>query len=167
MQLAFRALVCAFVAAGCTDAPWSGAAEPPPAAAEGEAFPPGATLDDGLALISAALDSAIATGLSDEGVRLVLRAESLSDRILETRLPFTWLERNGYSVEARVWQIQSRADRLISAIRVGTRREDLIPELSAFRNDVEDLRAALAQGGGEPPVPLDRLLRQLDSATRR
>lgn len=167
MRLVPLTPVVLLLAAACIDAPWSTAADAAPAAAESEAFPPDATLDEGLALMVAVLDSAIQTGLNDEGVRLVLRAEALSDRILETRLPFRWLGDNGYSVEARVWQIQSRADRLISSIRVGTRREDLIPELQAFRDDVEALRIAFAAGGSEPPPPIDRLLRQLDSADRR
>lgn len=152
--------------AACND-PWSRAPDAPAAAGQMEAFPPGATLRDGLDMIGAVLDSAISTQLDDAGVGNLLRAESLTDRVLETQIPFGWLTASDYSVEARVWQIQARADRIVARLRADARRDELLAEVQALRADVAALRAAIS-GGGEPaPAPIDRLLQRLDSATRR
>jgi hypothetical protein len=151
----------------CNNVPWARQPEAPPAASQGEAFPPGATLGDGLAIIDATLDSALTADFDDAGVQQLLRAEALSDRVLETEMPFGWLTTQNYSVEARVWQIQAQADRIVARLRAGARREDLVPEAEALRRDVNALRSAIAAGGQTPPPPVERLLERLDSARQR
>jgi hypothetical protein len=151
----------------CNDVPWARQPEAAPAATQGQAFAPGATLADGLAIIDATLDSALSSDFDDTGVQQLLRAEALSDRVLETDIPFGWLATQNYSVEARVWQIQAQADRIVARLRAGARREDLVPEAEALRRDVNALRSAIAAGGKAAPAPVDRLLERLDSARRR
>ena len=160
-------IAAAAILAACNDVPWSGRADAPPAASEAEAFPPDADLRTGLDLIGAVLDSAIATQLDDDGVRHLVRVEALSDRILETGMPFGWLTGSDYSVEARVWQIQARADRIMARLRANARRDELLLEVQALRTDVATLRTAIGEGGEAAPVPVDRLLQRLDSVTRK
>lgn len=160
-------LIIPLLVAACNDVPWSGAAEGPPPNADAETFPPGADLRDGLTLIAAILDSAIVTQLNDDGVVHLLRAETLTDRILETGMPFGWLPASEYSLEARVWQIQARADRIVARLRAGARRDELLVDVQALREDVAALHTAISGGGTPAPVPIDRLLERLDSVTRR
>lgn len=155
--------IALFLLAGCNDVPWLSRADAAPAV-EAIAFDPDATLADGLTRIGAVLDSAIATGLNEVGVQHMLRAEALSDRVLETRMPFGWLA-SDYRVEARVWQIQAQADRIVARLRAGARTEDLLPDAETLRGDVTALREALTAGGEGVPAPVDRLLQKLDSAT--
>jgi hypothetical protein len=151
----------------CNDFPWARQPEAAPAVSQGEAFPPGATLTDGLAIIDATLDSALTARFDELGMQQLLRAEALSDRVLETEMPFGWLASQNYSVEARVWQIQAQADRIVARLRAGARREDLVPEAEALRRDVNALRTAIAAGGAPPPPPVERLLERLDSVRQR
>ena len=166
MRSAALVLIAVLLAA-CNEVPWARQPEAPPVAALGEAFPPGSTLADGLAIINATLDSALRADFDDIGVQQLLRAEALSDRVLETEMPFGWLASQNYSVEARVWQIQAQADRIVARLRAGARREDLVPEAQALQRDVNALRSAIAAGGQSPPPPVDRLLERLDSARQR
>lgn len=159
------ALMLAF--AGCIDVPWSTGADEPPAASQTDVFPPDATLADGLEMIRTVLDSAIANRLEDPGEQQLMRAEALTDRVLETQLPFGWLAAQNYSVEARVWQLQAQADRIVARLRAGARREDLLPEAEALLRDVTELHSSIAGGGEAPPPSIDQLLRQLDSTDRR
>jgi hypothetical protein len=163
MRIALLMTIASILSA-CSDVPWAGQAESPAAAVRTDAFPPGARLADGLAIVEATLDSALATRLDEAGVPHLLRAEALSDRVLETEMPFAWLAAQNYSVEARVWQIQAQADRIVARLRAGARREDLLPEVEVLRGDVNSLRTALASGGEPQPPPVEYLLEQLDSA---
>ncbi len=152
--------------AACIDVPWA-REEVPIAPADGNAFPPGTTLAEGLDIVAAVVDSAIASGLDETGMRQLYRAEALSDRVFETALPFGWLAGQNYRLEARVWQLQARADRIVARLRAGARREDVLPETEALRRDIAGLRAAIGEGGERPPESIDRLLQRLDSVTRR
>lgn len=157
-------LLLTLVLPACNDVPWLRTAEPPPGA-DVVAFAPDASLADGLEMIGAVLDSAIAHGLDDTGVGYMLRAEMLTDRVLETNMPFGWLA-SDYSVEARVWQIQAQADRIVARVRAGA-GDDLLPEAESLRADVAALREALSAGGEPAPAPVEGLLERLDAADRR
>lgn len=160
--------VTAFAAlAACNDVPWSRSPETAAVAAETQGFPPGASLRDGLDLIGAVLDSAIATQLDDAGVGHIMRVEALTDRVLETEIPFGWLTEPDYSIESKVWQIQARADRIVARLRANARRDELLTEVQGLRADVSALRGAISGGGAPAPVSVDLLLQRLDSATRR
>ncbi len=123
------------------------------------------TLEDALLRMEAMLDTARAAGLDAGGVERLYRAEQISDRLLETETPFAWLA-DDYSVEARVRQIQSIADRVIARVRGNARREDLDADVAVLEARVVELRDALRGGGREAPVPVARLLAALDSTRR-
>jgi hypothetical protein len=145
---------------------WLASPETPPAAAEAGALEPGMPLDDALGRIAVLLDSALAGRLEDDGTAQILRAEAMTDRLGETRLPFLWLAAENYSVEARLWQVQAAADRVVAQIRVGVRRDDLLPDVVALRDEVYRLRAGLADGGTPPPLPIQGVLNALDNPRR-
>jgi hypothetical protein len=136
-----------------------------PAAVVATQVEPGTPLDDMLRMIQAQLDTALAARLEGDGLDRLIHAEALTDRLPEARLPFDWMADN-YHLEARLWQIQTRADRVIALIRTGVRRDDLIPEVQELREDVVRLRAALAEGGTAAPPPVDRLIQQLGQPRR-
>lgn len=127
---------------------------------------PATPLDDALSLLSAQLDTASA-GLDEAGTRSLGRVEAISDRLLETRLPFAWLNTESYSLEARLRQIQSRADRIEALRTGGARREDVLAVVVALRDEVALLRAELRAGGKAAPTPVGRLLDSLDRSDRR
>lgn len=120
-----------------------------------------------LVLLQAQLDSALAAGLDGAGPAHLVRAEAISDRLLETRLPFAWISAESYSVEARLRQIQTQADRIV-ALRVGgARREDVTSEIQQLRDAVAGLRRDLGASGGAAPTPVQQLLSTLDTTRRR
>jgi len=127
---------------------------------------PAMSLAEALTLLQAQLDTASA-GLDEAGVRSMARVETISDRLLETRLPFAWISAESYSLEARLRQIQSRADRA-EALRTGgaRRSEDVVAAIADLRAAVSQLQADLAAGGGEAPREIQRVLNALDSARR-
>jgi len=130
-------------------------AAPPPAAALAEQ---GRTLDESLRLLEKELSAAIGAGVEKAGEDHMLRAEAITDRLLEARLPFTWLKGPDYSLEGYVRQIQALADRIIAEIRSGADRGAVTQEAIDLRAKVITLRRGLAMGGGKAPVPLDSLL---------
>ncbi|MGH7503508.1 MAG: hypothetical protein ACREL7_17415 [Longimicrobiales bacterium] len=135
----------------------------------GQAAPPLRTnpsLDASLARMEAELDTALAAGVDGAGIERLYRAEEISNRLLESHPPFAWLDGENYSVDARLRQIQSVADRVVARIRSSGQREDLLADVESLRSEIRDLRAGLAQGGSAAPVPIDRLLTQLDTARR-
>jgi hypothetical protein len=146
------------VASGCGRNPEESAvsqAAPPPAAALAEQ---GGSLDESLRLLEKELSAAIGSGIEKGGEDHMLRAEAITDRLLESRLPFTWLRGTDYSLEGYVRQIQALADRIIAEIRSGADRGAVTQEAIELRSKVILLRRGLAMGGGKAPVPLDSLL---------
>ncbi len=148
-------------AAGC-----GRAADPGRVEEAGEPLLP-ARLEDALLRMESMLDTARAAGLDAGGVERLYRVEEISDRLLETETPWAWLKDEDYSVEARLRQIQSIADRIIARVRGNGRREDLDTDVSALQDRVRELREALAPGGRDAPVPIERILATLDSAKRQ
>lgn len=135
----------------------------------GQAAPPPRTnpsLDASLARMEAELDTALAAGIDGAGIERLYRAEEISNRLLESHLPFAWLEDQRYSVDARLRQIQSVADRVVARIRSSGRQEDLVTDVESLRSEIRLLRVSLAKGGTAAPTPIDRLLLQLDSSGR-
>jgi hypothetical protein len=121
----------------------------------------------GLALsrLQAQLDSVLASGLDDASPRRLEAAETISDRLLETRLPFAWISAESYSVEARLRQIQSMADRIGAMRAGGARNEEVLAEVEALRVAVAGLRSDLVTGGTEAPPPVEQLLGTLDTTS--
>jgi hypothetical protein len=113
------------------------------------------------------LDSAIDGGLGADALHRLTAAEAVTDRLIETDLPFEWIRvDNGYSLEARLRQIQALADRVMAQARGGVDRDSLAAGVRAFRDRVRGLRQDLERGGGTPPVPVASLLRALDTLRR-
>ena len=144
--------------AGCSRNPEESAVSqpaPPPAAALARKT---ITLDNSLQELEKELSTALGAGLDDAGRGHILRAEAITDRLLEAQLPFTWLATGPYHLESKVRQIQALADRVVAEMRSGTDRTTLAREVTALRKDVIALRRALELGGGDPPPSLDSLL---------
>jgi hypothetical protein len=144
--------------AGCRRNPEESAVSqpaPPPAAALARRT---ITLDNSLQELEKELSTALGTGLDGSGSGHILRAEAITDRLLEAQLPFTWLAAGPYHLESKVRQIQALADRVVAEMRGGTDRTTLTREVTALRKSVIDLRRAMASGGGRPPPSLDSLL---------
>jgi hypothetical protein len=135
--------------------------EGPPAAALARLT--GMQLHEALVMFDRELVAASRARLEGTGADAFIRAETISDRLLETRFPFEWLRTGGYSVQARVRQIQSLADRIESLLSTGAPRDSALAELRRLRLDVLGLRRDLAQGGTGRPVSLDRLLAGRDT----
>jgi len=113
------------------------------------------------------IDSAIDDGLGAGSIRRLAAAEAVTDRLIETGLPFEWIRvDDGYSVEARLRQIQALADRVMALARGGVDRDSLDAGVRAFRDRVHGLRLDLEEGGGTPPVPVENLLRAIDTMRR-
>jgi hypothetical protein len=128
--------------------------EAPPAAAvlaPGQDVP----LTDRLDMVLAEIDRA----LDDEPDR-VLTAEALTDQLLHAPRDVDWLA-IGYSVEARLRQIQAQADAIVAALRRGSNTSVMEPDLQALRESVRQLQQQLElPGGGAAPPTLETLLAQ-------
>ncbi len=128
----------------------------------------GMPLADMLATLEAVLDSAVSGDPGDDEVAARLyRAEAITDRLLDSRLPFEWLTAERYSVDARLRQIQALADRVTAQLRTRAPRESVLEDASALRRDVQRLQAELAEGGGAAPTPLEQLLSAADTIRPR
>lgn len=126
---------------------------PPPAAvlAPGE----GTSLPEQLRLIEAEIDLA----LEGDPTR-VLTAEAMTDQLLHAPRDVDWLA-TGYSVEARLRQIQAQADAIVAMMRRGSTLSGVEAELETLRAAVQDLQRQLAlPGGGPAPPTLETLLAQ-------
>jgi hypothetical protein len=117
-----------------------------------------------LALLQFQLDTVLTEGLDDSGPGRLDQAESISDRLLETRLPFAWISAESYSVEARLRQVQSMTDRVGAMRAGGARNEDVLIEVDSLRAAVSRLRADLARGGHAAPPPVQQLLATMDTS---
>lgn len=123
-------------------------------------------LEARLDAIEADLATLLEQGLDDERQILVLRAEAMTDRLLEDEPSAAWLA-SGYLVEARLRQIQALADRVVSEMRRGVARELVLEDIAALRESVADLRTRLGQpGNSAPPPTLDSLLAMPTSVDR-
>jgi len=156
-----RLLIIVMVAGACQRS------NPEESAVSGPAPPPAAALvplkgadqlDETLYLLEKELNEALAGDLDGDGVNRLVRAEAISDRLLETRLPFAWLNSQQYAVEPKLRQIQALADRILAQQRTGIRRETIHRDLMDLRRRVVELRVALREGGTHMPPSLDQLL---------
>lgn len=152
-------LTVAIHAAGCKkqnpeESAVSGPAPPPAAALARQ----NATLDQSLKELEQELSLALGSGMDDAGKAHILTAEAITDRLLETKMPFTWLRADAYSLEAYNRQIQALADRIVAEIRSGVDHATITREVTALRRKVIILRQLLAKGGGKTPPSLDSLL---------
>ncbi|MEX0890779.1 MAG: hypothetical protein WEB88_01325 [Gemmatimonadota bacterium] len=139
---------------------------PPPAAAlvrMGETT----SLEAALVSMEEELTALLADQLeSPVGEQHLMRAEAISDRLLETEAPFHWISDRGYSVDAVLRQLQTLADRLVAQDQVarqfasGVRREDILMDARALLQRVRALRQDLTRGGTDAPPSLDQLLSQ-------
>lgn len=134
-------------------------APPPPPAAMIAPVREWMTLDDKLARLQVELEAALARGELDRSAELrILRAEAITDRILESEVPFAWLA-EGYGVEARLRQLQALGDRVVAQLRRNEPGERILADVARLHKQVTRLRTGLAlPGGGEAPAPLDSLL---------
>lgn len=108
----------------------------------------------------AQLESQLAAALRDDSqfTEHLINAEAITDRLLETQLPFAWITSRSYGVESILRQIQSLADRLLAELRSGVREEVVRRDARDMYQRVRDLRIALRAGGGALPISLDSLL---------
>lgn len=90
----------------------------------------------------------------------LLTAEAISDQLIHARRSVDWLA-GGYSVEARLRQLQTMADRIVSLLRRGASLESVADEVAIMLTAVQDLRRQLEnEGGGAAPPSLQALLEQ-------
>ena len=145
--------------AGCRPAADEPVAEvsPPPAAALAP-LTANHTVDQALDMLAAELASALETELQGGGSGAIVRAEAITDRLLETRIPFEWISDERYFVDARVRQIQAEADRIVAQIGSGVPRDTVLAAVRGLAGQVDDLRRALRESGGRPPPSLEQLL---------
>lgn len=130
--------------------------------------PPAAAIALGADTISlqrqlAQLEVLAATALREDGASQLhsraMQAEALTDRLLEAPLPYDWLS-NRYSLEARLRQMQSQADRVIARIQRNDPEDSVRADLKLLREDVLALRRKLTERGMAAPPPIDSLLAQ-------
>jgi hypothetical protein len=156
--------LCALLAAACAPAP----PEETPvqsAAAVMMQIPPGTSLDSLLFRLDEHLVAALTGRMEGEAVIEFRRAEAITDRLLEARLPFEWIPDEQYSLQSRLRQIQSAADRVLAYLDTGAPRDTMLMELRVLRDDVVALRQTVARGGARAPPRLDQLMR--DTAALR
>jgi hypothetical protein len=119
---------------------------------------PGTPLDEMLGTLDAHLVNAMAGQLDGDAGDEFLHAEAITDRLLEARMPFEWIPSESYSLESKLRQIQSSADRIMAQLRTAAPRPQMLQDLRALRTDVARLRQTLAAGGVPAPIPVERLL---------
>jgi hypothetical protein len=114
------------------------------------------TLDYSLALLQRELAAALKD--ADKREDHLFRAEAITDRLLESQLPFAWMKATSYGVEPRVRQIQALADRILAEIRSGLSAPLVTRDIRELDAKVTALRAGLRAGGGPAPPSLEALL---------
>jgi hypothetical protein len=119
---------------------------------------PGTPLEELLHMLDEHLVRAMAGRMEGEAVSDFRRAEAITDRLLEARLPFEWFAHEQYSLQSRLRQIQSMADRVLAMQETGAPRDAMLTDLRLLRTEVVRLRQAVAQGGTRAPPPIHRLL---------
>lgn len=138
-------------------------APPPPPAALIAPVRDSMTLDGKLERLERELTAAIDGRFEGEALYSMFRAEAITDRLLESTLPFRWLA-DEYFLDARLRQLQALADRVIAQLRRDEPLEKSLADAMELRRQVAELRAALAGQGGEPPTSLDSLLAAVHAA---
>ena len=111
-----------------------------------------------LKALESELSTAIGRGTDHRAIENILRAEAITDGLLESEMPFSWLTANSYSLDSYLRQIQALADRVVAQVRSGVDQVVVTRELIDLRRRVISVRRALAQGGTAPPRSLDSLL---------
>jgi hypothetical protein len=119
---------------------------------------PGTPLAEMLEMLDQYLVSSMSGQLEGSAVDEFRHAEAITDRLLEARMPFEWIPTEQYSLESRLRQIQSSADRVHAQIRTAAPRAQMLHDLRMLRTDVARLRQTVAAGGTAAPIPVDRLL---------
>jgi hypothetical protein len=119
---------------------------------------PGTPLEELLHMLDEHLVRAMAGRMEGDAVSDFRRAEAITDRLLEARLPFEWFAHEQYSLQSRLRQIQSMADRVMAMLDTGAPRDAMLTDLRLLRTEVVRLREAVAQGGTRAPPPIGRLL---------
>jgi hypothetical protein len=119
---------------------------------------PGMPLDSLLHVLDGYLARAQEGWLEGEAAIDFRRAEALTDRLLESRMPFEWIPDQQYSLESRLRQIQSLADRVLAMLDTGVQRDTVLAELDLLRQEVIGVRQLVARGGTRAPPPIERLL---------
>ena len=155
MRFAALILLTSLFACGPTAAPDDAPAATIAVMAE---IRPGTPLDEMLETLDQHLVNAMAGQLEGDAGDEFLRAEAITDRLLEARMPFEWIPSESYSLESRLRQIQSSADRIMAQLRTAAPRPQMLQDLRSLRTDVARLRQTVAAGGTPAPVPVDRLL---------
>ncbi|MBR9990066.1 MAG: hypothetical protein KFH98_09940 [Gemmatimonadetes bacterium] len=122
------------------------------------AIRPGTPLEEMLERLDQHLVNAMSGQLDGSAGEEFLLAEALSDRLLEARMPFEWIPSEGYSLESKLRQIQSSADRILAQLRTSAPRQQTLQDLRNLRTEVARLRQTVAAGGAPAPVPIGRLL---------
>jgi hypothetical protein len=126
---------------------------------------PGTPLDDILVLMDEHLERALEGRMEGEAaITDFRRAEAISDRLLEARMPFEWIASEQYSLEARLRQVQSQADRVMAMLETGMPRDTILTELRLLRTQVGGLRETVARGGTGAPPHIHDLLSGGDTA---
>jgi hypothetical protein len=152
------ALALIVTASGCQQNPEESAVSqpaPPPASALARQNLP---LDQSLKELEKELSTAIGRGMDASAEANILRAEAITDGLLESEMPFSWLTANSYSLDSYLRQIQALADRVVAQLRSGVEQTVIIREVIDLRRKVISVRRSLAQGGGASPPSLDSLL---------
>lgn len=159
-----RVILCSVVVLGvisaCQQNPEDDlmSAPPPPPAAMIAPITETMPLEDRLQQLQHELDMALIRGQLDEETTIRLyRAEAITDRILESQVPYEWLAER-YDLSARLRQLQSLADRVVAKIRREEEPELILADAMRLRRVVIDLRESIAAQGGEAPIPLEVLL---------
>lgn len=156
MRRVIRTIPVAVALLGCDLSPDQGrmVREAPPAAA---VLAPGqdVSLGEKLRMVETEIDLA----LDGEPARL-FTAEAITDQLLHAPRDIDWLA-TGYLVEARLRQIQAKADAIVALMRRGATLSAVEQDLITLRTSVQDLQRQLQlPGGGQAPPRLERLLDQ-------
>jgi hypothetical protein len=125
-----------------------------------------APLDAKLEHLQAELEAALAGEMDDRAYQRLIRAEAITDRLLEVPPPIGWLAAS-YDVESYLRQIQALADRIEAQIRRGGRPQAIRGDTEALHAMVVELRTAIAQPGGREPTRYESLLPTLREDLQR
>src|SRR5690606_26019249 len=105
------------------------------------------------------VDASLRNELDDGGASIV-RAEAITDRLLETRRPFAWIPDKRYFVDSRLRQIQAEADRILAQYQSGGPRDTVLAAVRALAAAVDSLPQHLSRPGSPaPPAPRQPLAR--------
>ncbi len=159
MRIRFIFVLALAAAPACGRSPDEAIAQsaPPPPAAALAPLSSDHGVEQALELLSGELHAALESELSDGGAG-ILRAEAITDRLLETRRPFQWIPDQRYLVDSRLRQIQAEADRILAQYRSGAPRDTVLAAVRGLAGEVARLREELAGPGTAAPPSLEQLL---------